>query len=352
MVFRKSREHRPRRTTEPAKQRWLLWLAVGIALSGLLNLLLLSGTFYAQHIYDEVLPRRDLKQLCVLTGLVMLGHGAFVATDIARACSILRWGDRLQREIDRMAFDAARIHRDGTPLRWATSTRRVLASGAVAALLDGVWIPAYAVAAFCLHPALALYALASVVMLIAFAMGGEAALRGGLDRLDCLARRRLTLLTVTIGGGRSHPSARRWDQVSAPYFEQESKTRLFSLQLGAAAKGLRLMLQSGGLATGTLLVIAGTLSVGGLITSTLILWRVFASLDQVLAHWRHLAAAREGIARLAPFSVSHPGDQILNSSMLAKAVRRASDQDAESFLKYSSSWPMRFSRRTSSVSRS
>jgi ABC-type protease/lipase transport system fused ATPase/permease subunit len=328
-------------------------LGAGFLLSGILNALLLSASFYAQQVYDHVLPARDVVALAALTGLVLLAHTAFAATDLARARLLHRVAREIASEIDRQAFDAFRASREAEVLRCAACVGRTLASSAPSALFDVVWSPAYVAAAFALHPMLGLFAALGGGLLAALTAGGEAATRARLDALEKAGRGRLALASRAVQRPGGSTSARQWDDVSAAYFDRQTEACHAVLGVGVRAKAARAMLQSGGLAIGALLVVNGSLGPGDLIASCVILGRTFACLDQALVHWRSVVAAGKSYAVLARIlPLRRDGAQILNSSMLAKAERRASDQPVESFRKYSSSWEMRFSRRTSRVSRS
>jgi len=326
--------------------------AFGLGASGVVNVLLLCSSFYAQHVYDRVLPHRDVVELAVLTVVVCGGSAVLVATEFFRARWIRSWCHGFVRWLDRTAFETARVLRQGEPLRHAARIRRLLLGGAVAALLDGAWIPVYLVAALAFHPAIGLFAVLGVGLMSVSASCGEAAMRAPRHRLEQAEQRRLALMAHALSA-RHVPSARRWEELSAVYFEREAEAGLGALRVGAAARLVRLVLQSGGLALGALAVIEGSLTIGGLVASTVILARTFALADQVLAHWRGAAGALQSLAALTrPIPAPGGSPQILNSSMFATAPRRASDHEADSFLKYSSSWPIRFSRLTSRVSRS
>lgn len=332
-------------------------MLLGVLASGLLTSLQLAASLYSLAVHDHALAHGDAGALLLLTCLAVGLHGLGAALDLARGRVLARAGLALARSIERrtLAHLSNDRKRGMAALGDVDRVAHYLAGAGPAALLDALWLPASLVAIALLHPALALFALVAAMLMVGLAVRVEAKVeRAGSGAQDVRRRR------FALGGGPRQPDdgpVRNWRRhaVSRSYYRTRGAVAEVSLSGGAVARGVRLGVQSLGFGLGALLVIGDGLTVGQLFAWSLIANRAFASLDAALSQWRGLAAARASFRRLAALERSAEAAdeaQILNSSMLANAVRSASDQSPESFLKYASSWKMRFSRRASRLSRS
>jgi ABC-type protease/lipase transport system fused ATPase/permease subunit len=330
---------------------------LGVLGSGLITFLQLAASLYSLAVHDHALARGDAGALLLLTCLAVGLHGFCAALDFARGRVLARAGLHFARRLEGRALFLLRDDRKQgvAALGDADRVAHFLAGAGPGALLDALWLPVSLVAIALLHPVLALFAVAAAVLMVCIAIRAERRVAtAGLGILDVRRRR----FALGCGARPSEEVMRDWRRsaVSRSYYRQRGAIVEASLAGGAVARGVRLAVQSLGFGLGALLVLANALTVGQLFAWSLIGNRVFGSVDAALSQWRGLAAARDSFLRLAALEARHTGPvagaQILNSSMLAKAVRRASDQAPESFLKYSSSWKMRFSRRASRLSRS
>ena len=76
------------------------------------------------------------------------------------------------------------------------------------------------------------------------------------------------------------------------------RTADMQANLGAGAKVLRYVLQSGMLGVGAYLVVADRASGGIMVASSIMMGRALAPVEVALGSWKQLVAARQGIARL------------------------------------------------------
>lgn len=284
-------------------------LAHVLLLSGVLNLLQLSTSAYMLRIYDQVLPSQSLGALGVLTGLVLGLHAGFALLDMIRSRLLFRAGLGFVQTLDIKVVDVVRAVPARRGLEALCDVERIgrfVTNSGPSAFFDMVWAPAFLVAVALLHPVLGLYALAGILLLVTVAVSAELHARDVGRRLARKQHQRAALVrdlgaacAVPDGCVRCLDIAHRWRAASRGYYRLRARAAHRSLRFGALAKGLRLMLQSGGLAVGALLVIEDAMSPGGLIASSIILGRIFACFDAAVAHWRGFAAARESYDRLA-----------------------------------------------------
>src|SRR5262245_38434580 len=153
------------------------FIATGL-MSGMSNILMLTGAFFMLEVYDRVLPSRSVP---TLVGLVLLAGGLYVALgllDMIRGRIMVRIGGRLDEALSGRVYETiVRLplkagHRgDGLqPLRDLDSVRSFLSGMGPAALFDLPWIPIYLVICFLFHPYIGIAALLGAIILAALTM--------------------------------------------------------------------------------------------------------------------------------------------------------------------------------------
>jgi ABC-type protease/lipase transport system, ATPase and permease components len=90
----------------------------------------------------------------------------------------------------------------------------------------------------------------------------------------------------------------RWSQANERYLQENIRATDVYANLGASAKVLRYILQSGMLGMGAYLVVADKASGGIMIASSILMGRALAPVEIALGTWKQLAAARQGLTRL------------------------------------------------------
>src|SRR4029453_10833135 len=154
-----------------------VFLAIG-ALSGLTNLLMLTGAIFMLEIYDRVLPSRSVP---TLVGLAILACGLFAAQgiiDLIRGRLLVRIGSALDEDVSERVFGAilrlptkvARVGDGLQPLRDLDSVRSFLSGLGPIALFDLPWLPFYIAICYLLHPWLGYTALGGAIILIALTL--------------------------------------------------------------------------------------------------------------------------------------------------------------------------------------
>ncbi|ODN65660.1 Type I secretion system ATP-binding protein PrsD [Methylobrevis pamukkalensis] len=143
-------------------------------MSGMINILALTGSFFMLQVYDRVIPSRSLS---TLVGLVILA-GALYAfmglLEILRGRVLLRIGIALDGRLNGEVCSAmmrlplkTRSQGDGQqPLRDLDQVRSFLSGGGPSALFDMPWMPLYLAICFVFHLWIGLVALAGAVILV------------------------------------------------------------------------------------------------------------------------------------------------------------------------------------------
>ena len=290
-------------------------------ISGMSNILMLTGAMFMLEIYDRVLPSRSMP---TLVGLLVLAATLFTALgvlDAIRGRILVRIGGSLDEALSGRVYDTLMrlplrggARSDGTqPLRDLDAVRSYLSGLGPVALFDLPWIPLYLAICFAFHPLIGLTALAGAIILIALTLLTEilmraptraateaAVVRSGLAE----ASRRNAEAVVAMGmAGRI---AARWNEANRQYMRSQQEASDLGGGLGATSKVLRMMLQSGVLAVGAYLVINQEASAGIIIAGSILSARALAPVDLAIANWKGFVAARQSWHRLNRLLLASP----------------------------------------------
>ena len=295
---------------------------VGTALlSGMSNILMLSGAMFMLEVYDRVLPSRSTPTLVGLTILVAGLFAALGLIDAIRGRIVGRIGGALDEALSGRVYDTmvrlplrAGNRGDGNqPLRDLDSIRSYLSGLGPVALFDLPWIPLYLAICFIFHPLIGLTALGGAVVLIALTLLTEsltkapskAALESAVAR-NSLAEASRRNAEALIAMGMFGRMAERWGKVNRDYMSSQQRTSDVGGGLSAISKVLRMMLQSGVLAVGAYLVINQQATAGIIIAGSILSARALAPVDLAIANWKGFVAARQSWQRLSKLLEAMP----------------------------------------------
>ncbi len=287
---------------------------IGIAVfSGVINVLMLSGSLYMLQVYDRVIPSRNLATLFGLSLIVLFAYlvqGYFDALRSRMLCRVATLFDAgLQRSIHTalatLPLRGARPMLMQQPLRDLDQVRGFLSGMGPTAFLDMPWIPLFLTALFLFHPAIGLTALAGTVAIIAMTLLSDRLSRGAAKAaMDCSAQRQVLAdatqrnAEVIRALGMSKRLSELWTSANERYLQENIRATDVNSNLGSGAKVLRYVLQSGMLGIGAYLVVADRASGGVMIASSIMMGRALAPVEVALGSWKQLVAARQGITRL------------------------------------------------------
>src|SRR5262249_39689927 len=125
---------------------------VGIAIfSGLINVLMLTGSLFMLEVYDRVLPSRSVPTLLGLAILVAVLFGFQALLEITRGRLLVRIGNQLDHQLSPRVYELIvwlPLHsKSGTdtlqPVRDLDTVRAFLSGLGPTALFDLPWLPLY-----------------------------------------------------------------------------------------------------------------------------------------------------------------------------------------------------------------
>lgn len=301
------------RSFATALARWMRESIAGLGvISGVINLLALTGSFYMLQVYDRVLVSRSVPTLVVLSLLMVGLYVLFGSLEAIRGQVMLRLGGRLDRQLRGKVFsavlrapyaaekvDASRAVQD------LDQVRSFMAGPAPAAALDLPWLPVYFFMVYLLHPYLGVLATIGGGVLLVAALETERRSRapsksiaesgGARARILDLARRNTEVIRAL---GLEAGFVRRWVAASETHVGDLLNASEKVGKLVVFSRVFRMTLQSAILGVGAYVVIRGEATGGVMIASSIIAGRALAPIDTVISNWKGFVAAREAYARL------------------------------------------------------
>ncbi|WP_165350056.1 type I secretion system permease/ATPase [Mesorhizobium sp. M3A.F.Ca.ET.080.04.2.1] len=307
------------------------------AFSGLINVLMLSGSLFMLQVYDRVLPSRSVPTLVALIVLVAVLYAFQGVLEAIRARVLTRIGAGIDETIANRVFDCVvrlplRTRDRGEGLQALRDLDQIsgfLSGPGPAALFDLPWMPLYVVICFLFHPWIGVAALIGALLLVSLtvltdrlvraptkAMSGFGTKRGAIAQAS--ARNAEVLAAMGMGAR----LAKSWSQANNAFREAQEQASDLTSGFGAASRILRMMLQSMVLALGAYLVIHHQATPGIIIASSILTSRALAPIELAIAHWKSFLNARQSWQRLdglfAAFPISEGGMELpVPSSTLA-----------------------------------
>src|SRR5215475_3126507 len=135
----------------------------GVAVfSGVINVLMLSGSLYMLQVYDRVLPSRNVATLFGLSAIVLLAYAAQGYFEALRARMLSRAAAAFDADLQEpMHYALATLPLRGAkplvmqqPLRDLDQIRTFMSGMGPTACLDMPWIPIFLIGLFLFHPAI------------------------------------------------------------------------------------------------------------------------------------------------------------------------------------------------------
>ena len=282
--------------------------------SFVINLILLVPPLYMIQVFDRVLVSRSQETLLMLTLAAVGTLVMLFLLDSLRSALLLSAGgmiDRLlgERVISALIQNAGKVNRAESVhgLRDVSLLRNFLGGASIIALFDLPWGIFFVLFTFFFHALLGVIALLSVAALFALTWSNEKLNRADLEKVQIDGRRAgqfidqgLRNADVLNALGMRRGFVRRWERMNSPVLEGQEETGQRMGRINSLSKALRQLVQIIMMAAGAWLVIAGNMTSGVMLASTIILGRALAPFESLLANWNNLVGARAAYARLKP----------------------------------------------------
>jgi ABC-type protease/lipase transport system fused ATPase/permease subunit len=283
------------------------------SMSGIINMLALTGSFYMMQIYDRAIPSQNVPTLLALSGLAVglyVFQGVF---ETVRSQILVRVGASLDRKLapltHKVAIDMPRFGFSPSESlergRDVDTVRNFLGSQGPMALFDLPWLPLYLVFVYALHPYLGALVIAGAFVLSMLAIATELLTRklSGATHRAAVARNAIAdsnakNAEVLRAMGFAGQAVSRFTTANAEHLQLQTRTNDISGTLGAISRILRMILQSATLGLGAYLTIDGQMSGGAIIAASIASSRALAPVDMAIGNWKNVVQARGAWSRI------------------------------------------------------
>lgn len=319
-----------------AREEIVFGLLVSIALTLGVTVGVMVVPLYDMHLFDRVLTSRSLHTLVALSVICLAGMLIYAVLAAIRGVVLAGVAERVLRRLHGPVIEAGMHHAvggDGKPAARALSDlqeiRLFFSGGAAAAPLDLMLSPVLIAVLFLMHPALGWFALAAAAALLGWAVATDALARPRMAaaqaRMESALAETGTLLRDPVlveGFGMAPAIEARWRRGQAGGLAALAEAIRRGEGVGAAARLTRMLMQGGMIALAALLALRGEATPGVLVGANLMLALLLMPLDQVMAHWRAVAATRLAWQRLAALLATAPlGDRAAQPGFTGIALR-------------------------------
>jgi ATP-binding cassette subfamily C protein len=275
----------------------------------LINILYLAPTLYMLQVYDRVVPTAGTTTLLFVTLALALALLSLSGLDMVRGRLLVRASERLDavlapRILDQMMTTDTAGTAQG--MRDFDAIRSAMATPVIAAMFDAPWTPVFLLAAFLLHFWIGLMAVVSALVLVTLAWSNQSATQARMEVATTAiasaqnAQQAAAMHGATIRGlGMAKAMVARQLDRRRIAMASMVDAQLVGGRLAATSKFFRMFVQSAALGLGALLAIAGDISAGAIIASSILLSRALQPIESMIAGWSSLATARAAVHRLS-----------------------------------------------------
>ena len=289
------------------------FLGTAMAVSMVINMLMLTGPMFMLQIYDRVLTSYSVPTLIGLSAIAVGLYLFYGALEALRSRILARVGENLDNHLTSSAFDlhvtlpyAAGIKGGQVePMRDLDRIRQFVSGAGVNAIFDSPWMPLYLFVVYLFHPLLCLVGVIGVGIIASLILINEFTTRASVERLSEHEPRRNEMLRtrrdnaeVILAMGMIDDIAKRWREANGTYLESARRAADRSSFFTSMIRMFRFGLQSAVLGFGAYMVIQDEMSPGAMIAASIITSRAVAPIEIAAAHWRGFIQMRQSLKRL------------------------------------------------------
>lgn len=281
--------------------------------SGVINMLALTGAFYMLQIYDRALTSQSVQTLVVISALAIGLYLFQGVLDVTRSQILVRLGARADQGLAPLAHAVAiDMPRYGygpseasDRIRDVDTLRQFISGHGPVALLDLPWMPLYLGFIYLLHPLLAIMVLGGALLLCGLTLLTEvvtrrnaaAIVKSGVTRA-ALADSHIRNVDVIRAMGMGTNATTRFDAANREHLGLQMSSSDIGGTFSGISKIVRMILQSAVLGLGAYFTIQGEISAGAIIAASVAAARALAPMDMAIGQWKGFVAARRSYRRL------------------------------------------------------
>ena len=296
------------------------------AISGVVNILALTGALYMLQVYDRVLTSQSVPTLVMLSILAICLYLFQGILDVIRSQVLVRLGAKLDHrlaplahkvtiDMPRYGFSLAESMERG---RDVDTIRNFLGGQGPIALFDLPWMPLYLAFVFFLHPWLGMITFAGVIVLSSLTLLTEIMTRRSYNDTHKAAIERTSIADsntrnadILKAMGFAKRAVLRFETANSEHLIQQTRTHNIGGTFTGTSKVLRMILQSAVLGLGAFLTVQGELTAGAIIAASVAAARALAPIDMAISQWKNVVAARKSYTRLGETIAAIPNQEML-----------------------------------------
>jgi len=297
-------------------------LVVGL-LSLVVNVLMLSPTFYMLQVYDRVLVSQNELTLITLTAAIVFMFVIMGVSEWVRTRILVRVGIRFDQILNRRVFNATyRENLKGSginaleTLTDLNGIRTFMTGSGVIAFFDIPWSPIYIYICFLLHPVLGWTALIFTAILLVMTVLSQIFMEGNVEvammekvkEHDTVVKK-LRNPELVESMGMVGPLFRQWMKRHSKIIHLGDEASKTSAYLAAANKFVRQTQGSLVLAIGAWLVATDELRPSAMVAANLLVMRGVGPIDTIVGTWEQFLIAKVSYKRLSKLLKNNPVEQ-------------------------------------------
>ena len=281
-----------------------------LAVSCLVNLLLLVSAIYMLQVYDRVLSSASVDTLFWLTLAALGALVVYGVMEQVRRLILGRASYWIEAELSEPVLREAMSERleGANPkagLGDVAALRGFLGGDSALAFLDAPWSPVFIAFIWVLHPGLGMLALLSAAVLFVFALMNDFLTRNPQKSIMTELRNSERAAQQYVDSGETISPLGMGNAVLGRWkghqIETRGKYQILKEKTAAiisASRAVRMAFQVMMLGLGAYFVLQGAMTAGGMIAASIILGRALAPIERSIGAWQSFVSARASLVRL------------------------------------------------------
>ena len=285
-----------------------------------INIMMLVPSIYMLEVYDRVLASRNETTLTMLS-LMVVGFFALISVlEYIRSMVVIRIGAKMDSFLNNRVYTAAFEQNlrstgvnAGQALNDLTTIRQFVTGNGMFAFFDAPWFPVYLLVIFVFSFWMGMFALISVILLVALAWLNEVVSRKPLAEANTTAIRSSNVATNNLRNaevieamGMLPNMRKRWYAEHVKFLRLQAEASQKASKVSSITKFVQMAVQSLILGVGALLVIMGDVTSGMMIAGSILLGRALAPVQQIIAVWRQWSSVVSAYSRLQKLLADNP----------------------------------------------
>ena len=290
------------------------------AFTACVNILMLVPSIYMLEVYDRVLASRNETTLYMLSVMVLGLFALISVLEYIRSMVVIRIGAKMDSFLNNRVYTAAFEQNlrstgvnAGQALNDLTTIRQFVTGNGMFAFFDAPWFPIYLLVIFVFNMWMGLFALVSVILLVALAWLNEVVSRKPLAEANTTAIRSSNLATNNLRNaevieamGMLPNMRKRWYAEHVKFLKLQAEASQKASRIGSITKFVQIAVQSLILGVGALLVIMGDVTSGMMIAGSILLGRALSPVQQIIGVWRQWSGVVSAYRRLEKLLADNP----------------------------------------------